>query len=416
MKIALSHPTGNNNVKAILSAFEEDDILAIFNTTISINPKSFLVKMMPSRFHREILRRSFPIPPSKIESSPITETTRLVFQKFGLKYFVRDEIGVACVDKVYRKLDHKVSIQIPELLRSSPLKAIYAYEDASLESFQEAKKYGLKCIYDLPIAYWETKSVILEEEAKRLPDWANTLGGGIHDSLEKKARKAKELELADIVIVPSQFVKDSLPPWAKDKKVIISHFGSPDIKANANRTIKQKTNGDTLRVLFVGSMGQRKGLGDLFEAIRILERKDIELVVLGSLLEPLNFYKSQLKDFTFETGRSNDQVLELMRSCDVFCLPSLAEGRALVMQEAMSQGLPIIITPNTGGEDLIIEGETGFLIPTRSPEKIAEKLTWFLDNRDKIPAMGKKAQAHAKKYTWQRYGDTIVNGIRASIN
>jgi glycosyltransferase involved in cell wall biosynthesis len=105
-----------------------------------------------------------------------------------------------------------------------------------------------------------------------------------------------------------------------------------------------------------------------------------------------------------------------MRTCDVFCLPSIAEGRALVMQEAMSQGLPLIITSNTGGADLIDEGETGFLIPTASPDSIAEKISWFLDNRNLIPEMGYKAQKKAAGYTWDAYGDKIAQSLHEYIS
>ena len=62
---------------------------------------------------------------------------------------------------------------------------------------------------------------------------------------------------------------------------------------------------------------------------------------------------------------------------DVLILPSIIEGRALVQQEALACGLPIIVTPNAGGEDLIETGVTGHLIPIRSPEKIREKIEWF---------------------------------------
>ena len=126
---------------------------------------------------------------------------------------------------------------------------------------------------------------------------------------------------------------------------------------------------------------------------------------------PIEFYQKELPEFTYLPNRPHEQVLSLMRSCDVFCLPSIVEGRALVMQEAMSQGLPLIITPNTGGEDLIIEGHTGFLVPIRSAEAIAEKLNWFLENRSKIPAMGRMAQKHATKYSWEGYGSKIVSAL-----
>ena len=100
-----------------------------------------------------------------------------------------------------------------------------------------------------------------------------------------------------------------------------------------------------------------------------------------------------------------------MRSCDVLCLPSIVEGRALVMQEAMSQGLPLIITPNTGGSDLILPGETGFLVPIRSPQAIAEKLVWFLENRSSLHAMKLNSMKHAASYTWNKYGKTVLSSL-----
>jgi glycosyltransferase involved in cell wall biosynthesis len=92
-------------------------------------------------------------------------------------------------------------------------------------------------------------------------------------------------------------------------------------------------------------------------------------------------------------------------------LPSIVEGRALVQQEAMAGGLPLIVTRNAGGEDLIVEGETGFLVPAGAPEAIAEKIEWFLQNRDKLPAMREAARAKAAKLTWAAYGDQILHAI-----
>jgi glycosyltransferase involved in cell wall biosynthesis len=71
----------------------------------------------------------------------------------------------------------------------------------------------------------------------------------------------------------------------------------------------------------------------------------------------------------------------------------------------------VITTRNTGGEDLIVENTTGFLVPIRSPEAIAEKLTWFLSNRPRIPDMGAAAQARARELTWRGYGDAVVGAV-----
>src|SRR2546423_15257969 len=136
-----------------------------------------------------------------------------------------------------------------------------------------------------------------------------------------------------------------------------------------------------------------------------------ELVVMGSLILPLAFYRNHFPGFAYEPPRSHDAVLQLMRSCDVLVLPSIVEGRALVQQEAMACGLPLIVTRNAGGEDLIDEGETGFLVPAGVPDAIAEKIEWFLENRDKLPAMRNAARAKAAKFTWAAYGDQILHAL-----
>lgn len=413
MKIIVSHPTANRNVRVITRKIFDERMLHSFCTTLASFPGSTLSRIGDIRGFSEIKRREF-----DKELQPYTrvwpwcEIGRLLANKMHLAGLTTRETGIFCVDAVYHHLDREVAALVQKSI-SPELKAVYAYEDGALETFREARQSGLKCIYDLPIAYWETGRRLMLEEAERLPAWAPTLGGGIADSASKLERKTKELELADMVVVASKFVKDSLPAWAAGKKCVISPFGTP-LFAGGNSSTERPLN-RPLRVLFVGSMGQRKGLGDLFSAVKLLNRQDVELVVMGAPQAPMDFYRSEYADFTFEPGRPNAQVLELMQSCDVFCLPSVVEGRALVMQEAMSQGLPLIITPNTGGEDLIAEGETGFLVPIRSPEAIAEKINWFLENRSEIRRMGNTAQAHAQKISWDNYGARIIEAIKVFL-
>src|ERR1051325_3799338 len=149
--------------------------------------------------------------------------------------------------------------------------------------------------------------------------------------------------------------------------------------------------------------------------MRIRRRSDVELVVMGSPVAPLEFYRKEFPTFIYEPPRPHAQVLELMQSCDVLVLPSIVEGRALVQQEAMSCGLPLIVTPNAGGEDLIEEGRTGFLVPIRSAEKIAEKIAWFADHRELLPDMRQAAVAKASEYTWQRYGEKVLSTVRTAL-
>jgi glycosyltransferase involved in cell wall biosynthesis len=418
MKIVLSHPTGNRNVRAVITALAGAQFLYEFNTTLAADPGAYWLKMLPGGIRQEWLRRTFPAPFDQIWTHPFREISRLVLPKIGLGHYLKHETGWASTDAVYRDFDKAVAGRLLQKAKKNKLSAVYAYEDGAFATFKQAKALGLTCIYDLPIAYWQTGRRLMFDEAERLPGWAHTLGGGIHDSAAKLERKTRELELADMVVGPGQFVMDSLPEWAKGKKIVMAPFGSPEGKNDLKSQEKpQKTHFEgPLRVLFVGSMGQRKGLGDLFAAMRLLNRSDIELVVMGSLMAPMEFYRKEFAGFIYEPGRPHDQILALMRTCDVLCLPSIVEGRALVMQEAMSQGLPLIITPNTGGKDLIRnDGSTGFLVPIRSPQAIAEKLSWLLEHRTEMAEMRKMSKEHASTYTWERYGEEIVDSIRDFI-
>ncbi|MFD2942085.1 glycosyltransferase family 4 protein [Flavobacterium notoginsengisoli] len=413
MKILISHPSGNSNVRAIVKGFLTQGLLYQFHTSIAVFPNNFWHRIAGLKGLGDIKRRSFDSGlKAYTEAYPIKELGRMVASKLKMNSLTKSETGVFCVDKVYQNLDKKISKKLQQAQKEG-LTAVYAYEDGALETFTVAKALGLECIYDLPIAYHTLLQELLHEEALRKPNWAFTLGGGINDSVEKLERKRKELELADTIIVASDFVRHSLPEWAKKKKIIQSPFGTPF--SSDQLVLKEKNDNKKLRILFVGSMTQRKGLGDLFDAIKLVDPSKVELVVLGSLAAPISFYSEQVK-FTYEPTRSHDKVLELMRTCDVFCLPSIVEGRALVIQEAMSQGLPIIITANTGAEDLVKPEETGFLVPIKDPKAIAEKINWFLANRNKIFQMGKNAKELADTYSWDSYASKICSVLSSQEN
>ena len=409
MKVVLSHPTGNANVRAVLSGLSERHMLHEFYTTLALFPGNALSRLADFASISDIKRRTYePALQSKTRLWPLREVGRQLASKARVQALVKHEKGALSVDAVYKSLDNRVASKMVDFTKQH-VDAIYAYEDCALESFKKAKQRGITCIYDLPIAYWQTLRTLMHEESERLPQWKSTMLAELTDSQRKLDRKTLEMDLADIVVTPGSFVANSLPDSAKEKKIITVPFGSPKASPLVSGRIAHASR--PLRVLFAGSLGQRKGLGDLFEAVKMLNTSKIELVVLGSLLEDLSFYKKQFSNFTYEPTRAHKQVLQLMSSCDVFCLPSIVEGRALVMQEALSQGLPLIITPNTGGEDLIIEGKTGFLVPIRSPESIAEKLEWFLSNRQALPWMSQQAKQHAATYSWQKYASTVAGEI-----
>jgi len=81
----------------------------------------------------------------------------------------------------------------------------------------------------------------------------------------------------------------------------------------------------------------------------------------------------------------------------------------LVQQEALSCGLPIIVTPNAGGEDLVEEGITGHLVPIRSPEKIARAIRTMIENKNPKEEIRALSRKKATQYTWVNYAQSVID-------
>lgn len=405
--LLVSHPTGNRNVRALLEAAHRSGRLGAFATTMGFAGTPGWFSLMPRRLRNAFDRRSYALPAHELLAWPARESTRLLAGKLGLTDLVRHEAGWACIDAVYRNLDRRVAAGLPRWTRQRGVSAAYAYEDGALATLVTAHHLDITAAYELPIAYWETARRLLDAEAQRLPEWEPTLGS-TRDTVEKLERKAAELSAAAVVVCPSRFVLDSIPESLRQgRHCIVAEFGSPPVSLFDRPAPRNRR----LRFLFAGSMGQRKGLADVFAAFRLLRRPDIELVVMGSPLMPMDFYRRHGGDFTYEATRPHAEVLKLMDGCDVLLLPSIVEGRALVQQEAMSRGLPIIVTRNAGGEDLVEEGRTGFIVPIRSPETLADRINWVADHIDALPEMSLAARRMASRFTWSGYADKILGAL-----
>jgi len=389
-RFVVSHPTGNTFVRALLHQLNDQNQLEKFFTTIGAGKGA---NSLISAFSGE--KRKYTIPDTKISRQWVPEVIRLLSKGNQEKKRKR-------TDQCYQALDSKVSHE----LSNHSSQVLHAYEDCCSDSFARAKQLGMQCSYELPIAHWATVRRLLAEEAERYPDWEPTLES-TREPEEKLFRKEEELRIADRITCPSQFVLDSIPLEIRQKTpCIISQFGSPSCEPV---DLKHPHKNDSLKLLFVGSMSQRKGLADLFETMKLLKGEPISLSILGQPSMPVEFYRKQFSKFAYFPPCSNQKVREIMSTHDALVLPSIVEGRALVQQEALACGLPIIVTPNTGGEDLVEEGKTGHLIPIRSPEKIADAIRAMIENKNPKEEIRKMCQKKAIQYTWVNYAQNIIN-------
>lgn len=409
--ILLSHPTGNANVRHAALALHRAGLLGEFWTCINYQERNFLNRLLPRSVVRQLGRRSNPAELQPyLHTFPFREVMRHLAPRAGFPQLVRHETGMFSVDSVYRSLDQRISRRLAD----SRFEGVYAYEDGAECAFRTAAHLDRLALYELPIGYWRAAREIMTEEAALQPAWASTLTGN-YDSREKTDRKDTELALADVVFVASNFTRRTLESAAPFRaSVVVLPYGAPSRTANVVPAARPP--GSALRVLFVGSLGQRKGLSYLFAACRQL-KKTVQLTVIGTRpATECPALDRELADVRWIASCPHGQILSEMAAHDVLVLPSLFEGFGLVLLEAMAMGLPIITTPHTAGPDLIEEGVQGFIVPIRDASAIAAKLELLRDNPERRRDMSVNAAIRAREFSWENYEDTLAACVRAALD
>jgi len=407
--ILISHPTGNANIRNAALAMLEAGVLGEFWTSVNWRTGGAFDRMVPPSLRAQMARRTFPdLPAERIRTRPFRELGRFAAPRLGLGCLTRHEAGLFSVDAVYRSFDRGVAQRIR---RADGLCGVYTVEDCALETFKAARDRGWRCFYDLPIGYWRAGQAIYREEAERKPEWIPTLGG-MQDSEVKLARKDAELELADTVVVASSFTQRTLDlAPRKVRNVHVIPYGAPPAVA----PLAAVSRSAKLRVLFVGALGQRKGLSYLLDAMSTMAGI-AELTLIGQktaeTCAPLNAATSTHR---WIPSLPHPEVLEEMARHDVLVFPSLFEGFGLVILEAMSRGLPVITTEHTAGPDFINNGENGFIVPIRSAAALAEKLDLLAQDRRLLAEMKHAALATAQRCAWLDYRRRLGQLVLAEI-
>jgi glycosyltransferase involved in cell wall biosynthesis len=103
------------------------------------------------------------------------------------------------------------------------------------------------------------------------------------------------------------------------------------------------------------------------------------------------------------------EVTEHFKWADVFLLPSLCEGMATVLIEALSSGLPVIATENSGLE--INDGVDGFLVPIRNPAAIAERLDQLASDPALLSEMSRNAKQRSEDFTLEAYSERLYQAM-----
>ena len=207
---------------------------------------------------------------------------------------------------------------------------------------------------------------------------------------------------ADHILAPSEYVRDTLVAvGVEPKRIALLPYG---VDVERFRPSREKDDA-VFQILFVGQIGQRKGIKYLLEAVKRLSLRDTELVLVGGIVGSGQGLAPYRDLFHHVPNVPYYQVHSLYQRADIFVYPSLHEGSALAIGEALASGLPVITTANAGS--VVRDGEEGYIVPIRDVEALMDRILRLYRDRELRAEMGRKARARAECHTWEHYGRSL---------
>jgi len=193
---------------------------------------------------------------------------------------------------------------------------------------------------------------------------------------------------------------------------------------------KIRNRGESIRILTVARLVEKKGLEYSIEAMaKVIEwnkGSDIQYRIIGdgplekSLLEMI--HRMGMADHVFLMGsKKKSEVIDFMLNSDIFLLSSITaqdgetEGLPMVSLESQLTGMPIIATLHSGFTDAIIDGVSGFLVPERDVEALANRLNWLISHPDSWEKMGQAGRNHVMAHFSENvYLHKVIGHIQAA--
>ena len=284
---------------------------------------------------------------------------------------------------------------------------LVALSGCGLHSANKVKKHGGIYICDRGSSHIRYQNEILTEEYAR---WGLKFTGIDSRIIEKEE---VEYQLADIITVPSEFVRKSfIDKGVSEEKIVKIPYG-----ARLDRFKKTgEPDNDVFKVLWVGGVSIRKGFFYALEAFQKLQHPNKEFIVIGSVSDEISKLISgfNLKDVTVKGVVPNTELVHFYSTSHIFILSSLEEGLAMVQGEAMACGCPVIASTNTGAADLFTDGVEGFIVPIRSVELLAQRMQELADNEPMRKQMSAAALLRVQSLGgWDKYGDEFASLVRS---
>jgi glycosyltransferase involved in cell wall biosynthesis len=329
-------------------------------------------------------------------------------EKIDVK-FIKTNLCVAFALKIFPKHSQLVNNYFDKWVSKKIINysadIFIGWSSMSEHSLMAAKRNGMKTILERGSAHILVQDILLKNEYK-------SIGKKFKISERTINKELIEYQISDYISIPSRFVLNTfLQNHIPNSKLFINPYGvsnhfEPVLFSNSKVTT----------FLYLGKLSIQKGAHILFTILEELISKkfNFKFLFIGeSENEINNLLKRKLltSDNIKFLGHINHYELnKYIGECDVAIVPSIQDGFAMVASQILKVGLPIIISENAGAEQLIIEGNNGWVVKPNSIE-IQKRVEWCIFNLENIKAMRLDILKNNcyKELTWNDYANRYIN-------
>lgn len=267
----------------------------------------------------------------------------------------------------------------------------FGFNTGCLESIQWLRKQKVMCILN-QVDPARVEEDLVAAEMECWPEWSASQG-----RLPERYwdRLKAEWDLATLVAVNSEWTRDALiKQGVAAAKMFVAPLGV-DLKS-AFRMLARPTSSGPLKVLWLGTVNLRKGIPYFIEAARLLINTRVEFMIAGELEIRREIVSTFPPNVRVQGPLPRIEVPNVLVKSDVLVLPTLSDGFGVTQLEAMSQGVPVIATPNCGR--VVTNGVDGFIIPPRDSQALADVLANLASHRGLLREMSRQAQISVRRF------------------
>lgn len=273
-------------------------------------------------------------------------------------------------------------------------------------AIRAAKRLGMKVLVDHSALHPAESNLNLEEDCSR---WG--VPAPVNPNVGIWENVMKDCVDADMVMVNANHIRNSFVMHGFDPtRIRVAYLGvRNDFRGVAFQRMESVKVNDVPRVLYTGNFSILKGAEYILDSLRILNRRGVKVQydIVGAVSVP-KAMMANIRELpiAFHGPVLQDNLKQFLAESDIYLFPSLADGCAQSGMEALTAGLPVVATYQSGLP--IKDGETGCIVPMKNAQAIADKIEWLIANPKERDRIGRNAAEMMREtYTWEKYAENV---------